>query len=88
MSTQLSAAQRMQLAHEQAQQQQEQHRYYTQSQSVMKPVVPQDRPLTYQRTSSGYSGRRDDAAVSEEQLLAMRGVSYPGQEWSPRMTGG
>jgi hypothetical protein len=46
-------------------------------------------PLTYQRTPSGYSGRRDDAAVSEAELMAlnphahMRGSSYPGQEWVP-----
>jgi hypothetical protein len=47
------------------------------------------RPLTYQRTPSGYSGRRDDAAVSEAELMNMnththmRGASYPGQEWVP-----
>jgi hypothetical protein len=40
-------------------------------------------PLTYQRTPSGYTGRRDDAAVSESDLLQMRGASYPGQEWRP-----
>ncbi|KAK4539870.1 hypothetical protein LTR36_010264 [Oleoguttula mirabilis] len=40
------------------------------------------RPLTYQRTPSGFTGRRDDAAVSEQELM-MRGASYPGQEWSP-----
>jgi hypothetical protein len=34
------------------------------------------------RTSSGYSGRRDDLTAGEEDLL-MRGVSYPGQEWQP-----
>jgi hypothetical protein len=41
------------------------------------------RPLSYQRTPSGYSGRRDDAAVSEAELMNMRGTSYPGQEWAP-----
>jgi len=47
------------------------------------PPRPQERPLTYQCTLSGYSGRRDDAAVSEQDLLVMRGASYPGQEWAP-----
>jgi hypothetical protein len=46
-------------------------------------------PLSYQRSPSGYSGRRDDAAVSEAELMSMnahahmRGASYPGQEWVP-----
>ena len=40
-------------------------------------------PTYHQRTPSGYTGRRDDPAVSEE-ALDMRGASYPGQEWSPR----
>lgn len=43
----------------------------------------QARPLSYQRTPSGYSGRRDDAAVNEAELMNMRGTSYPGQEWAP-----
>lgn len=47
------------------------------------PSGQEERPLTYQRTLSGYSGRRDDAAVSEQDLLIMRGASYPGQEWAP-----
>lgn len=34
------------------------------------------------RPSSGYSGRRDDLTVGEEDLV-MRGASYPGQEWAP-----
>ncbi|KAK3674310.1 hypothetical protein LTR78_005779 [Recurvomyces mirabilis] len=42
------------------------------------------RPLAYQHTPSGYSGRRDDAAVSEQEL-GMRSSSYPGQEWQPRV---
>ncbi|KAF2160261.1 hypothetical protein M409DRAFT_29350 [Zasmidium cellare ATCC 36951] len=41
-----------------------------------RPVVHQRRP------SSGYSGRRDEPAVGEEELV-MRGASYPGQEWTP-----
>ncbi|KAK4555263.1 hypothetical protein LTR86_007559 [Recurvomyces mirabilis] len=42
------------------------------------------RPLAYQHTPSGYSGRRDDAAVGEQEL-DMRSSSYPGQEWQPRV---
>jgi hypothetical protein len=79
-----------------------QARYYTQQQSQQQQGFgprpqPQQQyqqqqealPLSYQRTPSGYSGRRDDAAVSEAELMAMnphahmRGSSYPGQEWVP-----
>ena len=36
------------------------------------------------RPSTGYSGRRDDPAVGEEEVeMIMRGASYPGQEWDP-----
>jgi hypothetical protein len=66
-----------------------QNRYY--GQGVPRSAGPQRqfshneeaRPLSYQRTPSGYSGRRDDAAVSEAELMNMRGTSYPGQEWAP-----
>ena len=34
------------------------------------------------RRMSGYTGRRDDPTVGEESV-EMRGVSYPGQEWTP-----
>jgi hypothetical protein len=34
------------------------------------------------RPSAGYTGRRDDPAVGEDELI-MRGASYPGQEWEP-----
>jgi hypothetical protein len=77
-----------------------QARYYTQQQQQGFGPRPQPQqqqyqqqqealPLSYQRTPSGYSGRRDDAAVSEAELMAMnphahmRGSSYPGQEWVP-----
>ncbi|KAF7187582.1 hypothetical protein HII31_10921, partial [Pseudocercospora fuligena] len=43
------------------------------------PHVPQHR----RRPSTGYSGRRDDPTVGEEELI-MRGASYPGQEWQPQ----
>ncbi|TLD08118.1 hypothetical protein E2P81_ATG10619 [Venturia nashicola] len=67
-----------------------QNRYYTQG-PPPRPSGPQGyvgqnnegRPLVYQRTPSGYSGRRDDAAVSEAELMNMRSASYPGQEWAP-----
>lgn len=42
--------------------------------------------VDYRRRSSaaGYSGRRDDPAVGEDEVdMIMRGVSYPGQEWDP-----
>ncbi|KAI5364660.1 hypothetical protein Slin15195_G041990 [Septoria linicola] len=36
------------------------------------------------RPSTGYSGRRDDPAVGEDEVdMIMRGASYPGQEWDP-----
>ncbi|GIZ38661.1 hypothetical protein CKM354_000207100 [Cercospora kikuchii] len=36
------------------------------------------------RAGSGYSGRRDDPAVSEDEVdMIMRGASYPGMEWDP-----
>ena len=65
-------------------------RYYVQPQQQQQQPGsrPGSRPpsaggqLTYQRTLSGFSGRRDDATVSEQELM-MRGASYPGQEWSP-----
>ncbi|OQN96549.1 hypothetical protein B0A48_17123 [Cryoendolithus antarcticus] len=50
-------------------------------------VYHEERPMTYQRGSSEYTGRRDDAGVSEEQLMNMRGASYPGQEWRPDLQG-
>jgi len=67
----------------------QQNRYY--GQGAPRSAGPQrqfsqndeGRPLSYQRTPSGYSGRRDDAAVSEAELMNMRGASYPGQEWAP-----
>ena len=82
---------------QQQQQQQQQRtpisqaRYYSQQQQQQGGPRPQQqqeaRPLSYQRTPSGYSGRRDDAAVSEAELMNMnthmRGSSYPGQEWVP-----
>lgn len=55
-----------------------------QQQNSMRAGFP-GQPM-HQRTVSGYSGRRDDMAVSEDELAArmdMRGASYPGQEWSP-----
>nr|POE62548.1 hypothetical protein CFP56_69884 [Quercus suber] len=57
-------------------------RYYSRQQSSSASFHRHTGPRAYQRTSSGYSGRRDDAAFGEEELL-MRGTSYPGQEWSP-----
>ncbi|KAF2769059.1 hypothetical protein EJ03DRAFT_374886 [Teratosphaeria nubilosa] len=55
------------------------NRYYS-------ALASEGRPLTYQQTVSGYSGRRDDAAVNEQEVDAiMRGASYPGQEWAPRV---
>lgn len=68
-----------------------QNRYYSQGAGAPRSAGPQrqinpndeDRPLSYQRTPSGYSGRRDDAAVSEAELMNMRSTSYPGQEWAP-----
>lgn len=60
---------------------QQQQQYHQQQQEAL--------PLSYQRSPSGYSGRRDDAAVSEAELMSMnphahmRGASYPGQEWVP-----
>ncbi|SMR62106.1 unnamed protein product [Zymoseptoria tritici ST99CH_1E4] len=39
-------------------------------------------PPYSRRPSSGYSGRRDDPTVGEEEVI-MRGASYPGQEWTP-----
>ena len=41
-----------------------------------------DLPPTQPRRTSGYTGRRDDPMVGEESV-EMRGVSYPGQEWTP-----
>lgn len=87
--------QQQQLPQHQQQQQRNQPpqtRYYSQQQQQSGPRPQQQhesRPLTYQRTPSGYSGRRDDAAVSEANLMGlnasahMRGASYPGQEWVP-----
>ncbi|KAK1060729.1 hypothetical protein LTR74_011641 [Friedmanniomyces endolithicus] len=51
------------------------------------PYLPHEgRALSYQRTPSGFSGRRDDAAVGEEEMFGgMKGASYPGQEWAPRI---
>ena len=34
------------------------------------------------RRTSGYTGLRDDPTIAEESV-EMRGVSYPGQEWTP-----
>jgi hypothetical protein len=80
---------------QQPRQTQHQNRYYSQGQAQGAPrsagpgpqrhFNPNDqgRPLTYQRTPSGYSGRRDDAGVSESEIMNMRGASYPGQEWTP-----
>jgi hypothetical protein len=64
------------------------NRYYAQPGPLPPLGPPPDagggRPLTYQRTPSGFTGRRDDAAVSEQEVAAlMRGASYPGQEWVP-----
>jgi hypothetical protein len=39
------------------------------------PLLPQPRRM------SGYTGRRDEPTV--EETVEMRGVSYPGQEWTP-----
>lgn len=68
------------------QQKPSQPRYYSpqqlQQQQLSSRPPSVGRPLTYQRTPSGYTGRRDDAAVSEQELM-MRGASYPGQEWAP-----
>ncbi|KAK0990275.1 hypothetical protein LTR91_008938 [Friedmanniomyces endolithicus] len=51
------------------------------------PYLPHEgRAMSYQRTPSGFSGRRDDAAVGEEEMFGgMKGASYPGQEWAPRI---
>lgn len=73
------------------QQARQQHRYYSQVAPRSGGPGPQrqfsqnnqGRPLSYQRTASGYSGRRDDAGVSESEIMNMRGASYPGQEWVP-----
>lgn len=62
---------------------QSQNRYYGQQQQRQPSYDHEARPLTYQRTPSGYSGRRDDAGLSEDQIMNMRGASYPGQEWTP-----
>lgn len=51
------------------------HQWQTSRDSQGRPVAQ------HQRTASSYSGRRDDTGVSEAE--SMRGVSYPGQEWSP-----
>nr|POE89960.1 hypothetical protein CFP56_20429 [Quercus suber] len=61
---------------------QQQIRYYSNHQGLSGGHQRFAEPPTHPRSSSGYSGRRDDAALGEEQLL-MRGTSYPGQEWSP-----
>lgn len=79
---------------QQPRQPRQQTRYYNQAQGAPRSVGPggpqrqfsqndEGRPLTYQRTASGYSGRRDDAGVSESEIMNMRGASYPGQEWTP-----
>ena len=73
------------------QQTRQQNRYYSQVAPRSAGPGPQrqyaqndqGRPLSYQRTPSGYSGRRDDAGVSEAEIMNMRGASYPGQEWVP-----
>ncbi|KXS95745.1 hypothetical protein AC578_5303 [Pseudocercospora eumusae] len=44
------------------------------------PHIPQHR----RKPSTGYSGRRDDPTVGEEEEFIMRGASYPGQEWQPQ----
>ncbi|KAK5692134.1 hypothetical protein LTR97_011308 [Elasticomyces elasticus] len=73
---------------EQQQPPQQQQRYYAPQQYTQAPpkgpTYPQARPLTYQRTPSGYTGRRDDATVSEQELMGMSPTTFPGQEWSPR----
>lgn len=68
----------------QPQQPRQQNRYYSQQAPPYQVSMPQQyNPRGHQRrTSSGYSGRRDDLTAGEEDLL-MRGVSYPGQEWQP-----
>ncbi|KAK5679269.1 hypothetical protein LTS10_008084 [Elasticomyces elasticus] len=73
---------------EQQQPPRQRQRYYAAQQYTQAPpqgpTYPQARPLTYQRTPSGYTGRRDDAAVGEQELMGMSPTTYPGQEWSPR----
>ena len=79
--------------HQQPRQPYQQNRYYGQGQGAPRSAGPgpqrqfnpndEGRPLSYQRTPSGYSGRRDDAGVSEAEIMNMRGASYPGQEWTP-----
>ena len=86
-------AQEQQQQRQQQQQPRQQNRYYSQVAPRSAGPGPgpqrqysqndQGRPLTYQRTASGYSGRRDDAGVSESEIMNMRGASYPGQEWMP-----
>lgn len=63
--------------------QQQQHAYYQQQQQ-QQFHDPRFAPRNHhRRRSSGYSGRRDDMTAGEEELLVMRGASYPGQEWQP-----
>lgn len=58
----------------------QQQRYYGHHRQTSRDS--QGRPVAqHQRTASSYSGRRDDTGVSEAEI--MRGVSYPGQEWTP-----
>lgn len=73
-----------------------QMQYYTRFQDPEARPAPrnrfysQQRAFSYENDSlpaqprmmSGYSGRRDDPTVSEDSV-EMRGVSYPGQEWTP-----
>ncbi|KAK0829370.1 hypothetical protein LTR73_004314 [Friedmanniomyces endolithicus] len=69
---------------EQQQQPPMQQRYHA---PPRQPYLPHEgRALSYQRTPSGFSGRREDAAVGEEEMFGgMKGASYPGQEWAPRI---
>ncbi|UJO25230.1 uncharacterized protein CLAFUR5_14606 [Fulvia fulva] len=70
------------------QQQQQQQSYHPHAQPRAFGGTRGGRPPSSGRwPSSGYSGRRDDPTVGEEELI-MRGASYPGQEWDPRAGGG
>ncbi|EME38695.1 hypothetical protein DOTSEDRAFT_57076 [Dothistroma septosporum NZE10] len=70
---------------------QQQNRYYAQRAQPQHPFQPRAfsgsrgtrPPSGGRRSSSGYTGRRDDPAIGEDELI-MRGASYPGQEWDPR----
>ena len=52
----------------------------TNSRPESRPGSSQGHPLDHQRQLSDYTGRRD-----EQDAMHMRGASFPGQEWVPRI---